>query len=362
MKHMPERSNKEVLEKLNEFGSDVYNQLSRGEFPRIKIASRTTSNIVFDEELSQFVLGEQRALRSASNIKQIRSLTQLLWVASFAKRLVSEGKSSTLRDLYYHSLNYGLKFREQLESDDTVTDLETLLTEPREAFNIFPKERSAIFGDLEIEYTTPVTHKGRRVNLNSNPDGVMIGLSVAQADFLKCGAKQVFVIEKNAVFRRFIEERVYEKFNSILIDTAGQAPRLARLLIRRLSRELGLPVYLLTDADPWGMHIAMVIIRGSANAAHLRELTTPDAKWVGLWATDIKRFNLPSFTLTKLDEQRIKLLEEDLRYRDFEWQSELQEFKKTKRRTELESFSAHGLTAIVDKYLPKKLKMIADMS
>jgi len=358
---MLNKSSKEVLSKLTEMGNDISGQIERGEFPRLKLPSRTTSNIVFDEKLNQFILGDQRAERSASNIKQIRSLTQLLWVASFAKRLVNEGKSSTLRDLYYHSLNYGIKFREQLESDDTVTDLEGLLIEPRENFNIFPKERSAIFGDLAIEYTTPETHKGKKANLGSNPDGVMVGLSVAQADFKECKADKVFVIEKNAVFRRFIEERVYEKFNSILIDTAGQAPRLARLLIRRLNLELGLPVYLLTDADPWGMHIAMVIIRGSANAAHLRELTTSKAKWAGLWATDIKRFNLPSFPLTKLDEQRIRLLEADMRYRDFEWQSELQEFKKTKRRTELESFSAHGLTAIVDKYLPKKLKMIEDM-
>jgi len=357
---MPEKLNKEVLLKLNELGSDIYGQIARGEFPRIKMASRTTSNIVFDEELNQFILGKQMALRSASNIKQIRSLTQLLWVASFARRLVSEGKSTTLRDLYYHSLNYGIKFREQMESDDTVTDLETLMTEPREAFNIYPKERSALFGDVTIEYTTPERYKGKRVNLSSNPDGVMVGLSLSQADFIECKADKVFVIEKNAIFRRFIEERVYEKFNAILIDTAGQAPRLARLIIRRISKELGLPVYLLTDADPWGMHIAMVIIRGSANAAHLRELTTPTAKWVGLWATDIKKFNLPSFALTKLDEQRIKLLEDDMRYREFEWQAELQEFKKMKRRAELEAFSAHGLTAIVDKYLPKKLKMISD--
>jgi DNA topoisomerase-6 subunit A len=358
---MLKKSSEEVQSKLAELGNDIYQQIERGEFPRMKLPSRTTGNIVFDEELNQFILGDQRAERSASNIKQIRSLTQLLWVASFAKRLVAEGKSSTLRDLYYHSLNYGIKFREQLESDDTITDLEALMMEPRETFNIFPKERSAIFGDLSIEYTTPETHKGRKANLASNPDGVMVGLSVSQADFKECKAKQVFVIEKNAIFRRFIEERVYEKFNAILIDTAGQAPRLARLLIRRLNLELGLPVYLLTDADPWGMHIAMVIIRGSANAAHLRELTTPKARWAGLWATDMKRFNLPSFALTKLDEQRIRLLEADMRYRDFEWQAELQEFKKTKRRAELEAFSAHGLTAIVDKYLPKKLKMIEDM-
>ncbi|HDI46278.1 MAG TPA: DNA topoisomerase IV subunit A [Candidatus Methanomethylia archaeon] len=354
-----ERQSQEVLAKLSELGLDIYNQLKRGVFPKIEIPSRATSNIYFDEVLCQYVLGEQRIRRSAGNIKQIRSFTQLLWVAHFAKKLVQVQKSSTLRDLYYHSLNYGIRFRGQKESDETVTDLETVLHMPREAFNIFPKERSAIFGDLTIEYTIPETHRGRKVNLASNPDGVMIGLSVAHAEFIECNADKVIAIEKNAVFRRFIEERVYQKFNAILIDTAGQAPRLARLLIRRLNKELGLPVYILTDADPWGMHIAMVIIRGSANAAHLRELTTPDAKWLGVWATDIRRYNLPSFPLTKLDEERLKTLEVDPRYRDHFWQREIAEFRRQRRRAELEAFSAHGLTAIVDKYLPRKLRELA---
>ncbi|MEM0100994.1 MAG: DNA topoisomerase IV subunit A [Candidatus Methanomethyliaceae archaeon] len=358
---MQKKMEKEVLLKLTEVGREIYRQIERGEFPKIKVPNRSTSNVIFDEKSNQLILGPEVIEKSAGNIKQIRPLAQLLWVASFAKKLVEEKKSSTLRDLFYHSLNYEIRFKKQIESNETVTDLEALLMEPREVFNIFPKERASIFGKLIIEFTTPETHKGIRTDLSSNPDGMMIGLSVAHAEFISCKADKVFVIEKNAVFRRFIEERVYDKFNAILIDTAGQAPRLARLLIRRLNTELGLPVYILTDADPWGMHIAMVIIKGSANAAHLRDLTTPSAKWMGLWATDIRRFNLPSFPLTKLDEERIKVLEEDPRYKEFEWQAELQEFKKIKRRAELESFSAHGLSAIVDKYLPKKMKMISEM-
>lgn len=351
-----------VLTKLRELGKEVYGQLTSGEFPKITMPSRSTNNIKYDEELKQYVLGDLKVTRSAANIKQIRSFAQLMWVAYFAHRLLREGKSSTLRDLYYHSLNYGIKFREQKESDDTVTDLESVLESPREAFNIFPKERSAIFGDLTIEYTTPEDYKGRRANLASNPDGVMIGLSIAQAEFVETKADKVFAIEKNAVFRRFIEEQVHKKYNAILVDTAGQAPRLARLLLRRLNIELGLPVYIITDADCWGMHIAMVIIGGSANAAHLRELTTPDAKWLGLWATDIRRFSLPSFALTRLDELRLQALEQDPRYRDFFWQKEIQEFKRLRRRAELEAFSAHGLTAIVDKYLPKKLREVQESS
>ena len=110
----------------------------------------------------------------------------------------------------------------------------------------------------------------------------MIGPALTTAAFAQTNAEMVLVIEKGALFTRFVEEKVYKKYNAILIDTVGQPPRSTRYMIRRLHEELGLPVYVFTDADPWGMHIAMVIISGSANAAHLRELTTPDAKWAGV--------------------------------------------------------------------------------
>ncbi|TLY14154.1 MAG: hypothetical protein E6K86_08670 [Thaumarchaeota archaeon] len=42
---------------------------------------------------------------------------------------------------------------------------------------------------------------------------------------------------------------------------------------------------LMHNSDPWGAHIAMVIKSGSAGSAHLRELTTPDAVWLGVWAS-----------------------------------------------------------------------------
>ena len=33
----------------------------------------------------------------------------------------------------------------------------------------------------------------------------------------------------------------------------------------------------------------------------LRELTVPDAKWVGVWATDIEKYKLPTIPMTESD-------------------------------------------------------------
>jgi DNA topoisomerase-6 subunit A len=346
---------KKIEQDLKQIGLSLYKQIEKGNFPLVEIPSRSTSNIFYSEELSQYILGEHKVKRSSKNVRHIKSLTQLAWVAYFVKELTKLGKTSTLRDVFYSAQAYEMTFKEQSESDNILTDIEALIQHPREDFNVFPEERSAIFGDLTIEYTVP-GYEGRRLNLTSHPDGVMIGPSLINAEFAECKADKVIAIEKGALFTRFVEERVHEKFNAILIQTAGQAPRATRALIRRLNRELKIPVIILTDGDPWGMHIAMVIIGGSANAAHIRELNTPDAKWMGVWAKDIVDYKLPTDPLNDLDIKRLHELNRDPRYKETLWKREINIFLKIKRKAEQEAFSRYGLTFIVDEYLPAKIE------
>lgn len=346
-----------VLENLKNLGLEIYEQIEEGVFPSIEMPSRSTSNIIYDEKLRQYILGEKTVKRSTRNIRHLRPFTQLIWVAYFVKDLLTQNKTSTLRDVFYSAQAFEMDFVDQAESDEIITDLETVINFPREDFNVFPEERSAIFGDLTIEYTVP-GYEGKRLNLTSHPDGVMIGPALVSSEFVDCKADKVIAIEKGALFTRFIEERVHERFKALLVQTAGQAPRATRALIRRLNQELNLPVYIFTDGDPWGMHIAMVIISGSANAAHLRDLNTPDAKWAGVWATDIEKYKLPSDKLTELDIKRLNELKADPRYKGKLWEREIATFLKIKKKAEQEAFSRYGLTYIVDEYLPAKLELM----
>jgi DNA topoisomerase-6 subunit A len=346
---------KEVLASLENLGLKTYEQLDSGYFPSITMPSRSTENIHYDPQLRQYILGNKIVRRSARNIRHLKPFTQLIWAALFSHELTSQRKTSTLRDVYYSAQAYEMSFTDQEESNNIITDLETVLGFSREDFSIFPEERSAVFGDLTIEYTVP-GYEGRTLNLTSHPDGVLIGPALTSAEFVKTTADKVIAIEKGGLFTRFIEENVHKKFNAILVLTAGQAPRATRHFIRRLNQELNLPVYIFTDGDPWGMHIAMVIISGSANAAHLRELNTPDAKWSGVWATDIVNYKLPTDPLDEVDMKRLYELQRDPRYKDPLWQREIKTFMKIKKKAEQEAFSRYGLTYIVDEYLPEKLE------
>ncbi len=341
---------------LKSHGAKVYGDLDGGAFPKVSIPSRSVNNIVYDKQLRQYILGNSSSVRSSRNSSQLRAFTQLVWLAFFANRLSKEKKSSTLRDVYYSSQAFAIEFDGQSESDNIIVDLEAVLSKPREDFFIFPEERSSIFGDLNVEYTIP-GYEGKTMNLSNHPDGYSIGPSLTTAELLDTSAELVIAIEKGGLFTRFIEEQVDKKFKSIIINTGGQAPRSTRTLLKRIHVELGLPVIVLTDGDVYGEHIAMVIKSGSANAAHLRELTVPDAKWVGVWATDIEKFKLPTIPMTAADIKRCYDLKKDPRYQEGIWKKELDVFLKIKRKAELEAFSKYGLTNITDKYLPQKLEL-----
>ena len=342
---------------LKELGQRVYSDLDQGIFPSVTLSSRSVRNIVYDKKLQQFILGNATVKRSSANIKHIRPFTQLLWLAFFAKQLVDEKKTSTLRDVYYSAQAFNVEFVDQAESDELITDLEVMMRMAREGFNIFPEERSAIFGNMTIEYTVP-GYEGKKLDLSSHPDGVMIGPALTTAEFADSDAEMVLAIEKGGLFTRFVEERVHKRYKAILVNTAGQPPRSTRFLLRRLNQELGLPIGILCDADPWGAHIAMVIKSGSANAAHLRELTTPEAVWLGVWASDIVKYKLPSDKLTEIDIKRLYELKADPRYTEKMWHNELDTFLKIKKKSEQEAFARYGLSYIVDTYLPEKLELM----
>ena len=188
-----ERQN-EVIACLKTFGTQIYNQLDQGVFPTINMPSRSTENINYDPTLRQYILGERIVSRSARNIRHIKPFTQLAWAAMFSNELTSQRKTSTLRDVYYSAQAYEMTFTDQQESNNIITDLETLTGFAREDFHIFPEERSAIFGDLDIGYTVP-GYEGKTLNLTSHPDGVLIGPALTSAEFINTRANKVIAIE-----------------------------------------------------------------------------------------------------------------------------------------------------------------------
>lgn len=347
-------SEQNPINMLRAMGMRINEAITDGKFPTIDIPIRGTDNIEFDPELEQFVLGNSRVIRDSSNLKHIRSFAQLIWVAYFAKQLLESDRTSSLRDLYYSSEAFGVRFNDQAESDRIITDLECLTGRPREVFGIFPEEHSAIFGSVKMSYTVP-GYEGQEVDLTLSPDGFPIGRALMTSEPLETGAEMILAVESGGMFSRLIETLAWKRYRAILVQLGGQPPRSTRALMRKLHEAFGLPVFLFTDGDPWGMHIAQVVKSGSANAAHIPGLTIPTAEWIGVTPADIQEYSLPSEPMTGADLKRLDELARDVRYAGPDWQKHITEFQGLRRKAEQQAFSRYGMDFVVDTYLPDKL-------
>src|SRR5690606_41271743 len=93
----------------------------------------------------------------------------------------------------------------------------------------------------------------------------------------------VLLVEKEAVWSRFNEDKYWKKEKCMLIHGGGQPPRGVRRLVHRMHNELELPVYVLVDNDPWGFCIYSVVKQGSINLAYeSMRMAVPRARFIGI--------------------------------------------------------------------------------
>ena len=331
-----------TVNKLKSLGDTILEDVNKNQVPKIKVPSRGTSNIVYDTEKRYYVLGDRYGQRSLGNVKQISKMAQMVYVANFCKDLVRRGKTATLREMYYVSEGWDVDFGDQQESNIVGEDL-----------GLMPEEDGAsVYGNITL--------KDDDVEINAlkaGKSGYTISPTIDEVDFVDHDVQRVIAVETMGMFHRMVQENAYKKFDSLIVGLKGQAARATRRFLKRVNEELNLPVYICNDGDPWGFHIAMVIISGSAKLAHVNhQLATPDAKFLGVTASDIINYDLPTDPLKDIDVLRLKELSKDPRYKDEAWQLEIKKMLKIGKKAEQQSFSKYGLEYVVETYLPEKLE------
>ena len=341
--------------KLKGLGRDIIDDVVNNNIPSFKVPSRGTSNLVYDDAKRYYVLGDRYSKRSLGNVKQIKKIGQMVYVSNFCKDLVQRDKTATLREMYYVSEGWGIGFDNQQESNIVGEDIEVTLGMTREDLGLMPEEDGAsVYGNIVLQ------EDDIEINaLKSGKSGYTISPTIDQVEFIDHDVKRVIAVETMGMFHRMVQEEAYKKFDTLIVGLKGQAARATRRFLKRVNEELKLPVYVCNDGDPWGFHIAMVIISGSAKLAHVNhDLATPNAKFLGVTATDIINYELPTDPLKDIDVLRLKELAKDPRYRDETWQQEIKKMLKIGKKAEQQSFSKYGLEYVVDTYFPEKLELL----
>jgi DNA topoisomerase-6 subunit A len=353
---------KKTVQKIEKLAESVLKVVKGGKNPFVEIPIRSLANVQFNERKRLIELGDQRQKRYFFNVSMAKKFMQTFLVSESCKELVESGKTTSIRDLYYmakHSLGETRQntFEEQDESDPIIEDLEVALDSLREELHLFASRKGTMVGPITIRDT------GDTIDLRRMGSGGWGVPSIVEENIIEFGkheAKYVLLVEKDAVWSRFNEDKFWQRQKCIIVHGGGQPPRGVRRIVQRLHSELKLPVYVLVDNDPWGFYIYSVLKQGSINLAYeSMRMAVPTARFIGLSSFDKSKYQLPANVVIKMTDQDNARAKQMLEYPWFQakqWQKEIQEMLRTGEKFELEALSRRGISFITEEYLPRKMK------
>lgn len=362
-KPKPSATDRKTLKSLVGLANNIVKTADRGRAPHLDIPSRSLSNVRYNKTKRFIEMGSGKNRRELFNLSQAKSYMQTVLVGSGCKQLIEQGKTTSIRGLYYllkHTIE-GAKeetFDDQSDCDPVIEDVEVTLNTLREELHLYAKNAGAMVGPIVLN------DSGDQIDCAHMGSGGYSIPSICEPEivqFKECDAEFILHVEKDTVWRRFNEDKFWRTHKCILTHGGGQPPRGVRRLLHRMHHELKLPVYCLLDNDPWGYYIYSVIKQGSINLAfESKRMAIPDAKYIGLRSKDFQRCELsPSVTIA-LKDTDIKRAKQIAKYPWFEkkkpWQKEVQLMLKNGFKLEVEALISKDISYVTETYVPERLE------
>lgn len=348
-----ELSVEEFVRDVKTHAAQVLRDIKDMKNPAFNVPNRSSNNIYYDENRDVIHMGDKYAIRSFHNTGTVTAFSQMLFILSVLHEAAEMRKHLTKREIYYQDPE--LFAKDQKASDNIIEDIAVTLGVTRPCLQVVAAAKGVCIGDLTLKEGTDV------FNCNElGRGGWSISPFIDEVDIVKCNAKYVLVVEKDAALIRLVEEDFHKKNKCLLITGKGQPDIATRRLIRRLNKEEGLPVYILTDSDSYGMQICSSYKRGSISLSFESPyLAVPDAHFLGLLPSDLDKFNVPKAARLKMTEWDFRKAKTMLEYpwikNNKRWKKELKIMIDTGEKAELQALAKHGITFMTDTYIPQKL-------
>ena len=310
-------------------------------------------------------MGNSTNRRQLFDLSQAKAYMQTMLVASGCKKLLTQGKTTSLRGMFYmlkHTIE-GTKentFDDQNECDTIIEDVEVLLGQPARRAAPVRRQARRRWSATSRSSTAATTIDCSRMGSGGYGIPSIVEPEVIQFDPKKCDAKFILHVEKDTVWQRFNEDKFWKKHNCILTHGGGQPPRGVRRMLHRLHNELKLPIYCLLDNDPWGYYIYSVIKQGSINLAfESQRMAIPDVRYLGLRSKDFERCELSDSVKIALNDNDRKRAKQIASYPWFakkrEWQREIEKMLKNDFKLEVESLISKDISYVTEEYVPARL-------
>jgi DNA topoisomerase VI subunit A len=358
-----DKRHQEVIKKIKLVMRDISKNITVERMPVLDVPKIGYDNTIWSEEKRMLTIGSKKAQVSPDSIKKIPTFSQYLVMANAVRKLLDDEMESTIRGMYYATLStvgddrIKQKFwNSQENSDDAIKAVELLTGVPREEFSVTSKPKGMISGPITLRVGGDVID----CNLGSRATSQLIPTNIRDLEIIDVKANFVMVVEKDTVLNNIRKSGFIQKYNAILLTGSGEPDRATRMMVKTLNEVWKKPVVIFTDADPWGLGIALRYKIGSESLSYDSDrLVTPDAKVLGMMFSDIYEYNIPEvarLSATEEDISRASDMKKKPWLNDKKWQKELSMFLQRKEKCELDAFFKHGFRYLSETYIPEKLR------
>lgn len=222
--------------------------------------------------LSQKVTAITTKSISFNNKASERTFTVTVAIMCEIYKMLARNLTCTKRELYYRDVEL---FRNQESVNKAVDTLCAMLNVQECELNVMSSSKGLIAGDLIISIDDEIIDCTTSRAVPSNPSAITS---------LESTADYVLIVEKDTVFQRLVNDDIFGRINKkiVLITAKGYPDVNTRTLLKRMSRDLAIPMYIIVDADPHGIEIMCTYKYGSLMKVHNSEhLAVPSIEWIG---------------------------------------------------------------------------------
>jgi len=225
-----------TLQSIRGMADGVVQMAERSRAPHLDVPSRSLSNVKYNKSKKFIEMGSGKNKRELFNLSQAKSYIQTMLVGSGCKQLIEQGKTTSIRGMYYllkHSIE-GAKeetFDTQADCDPIIEDVEVTLDSLREELHLYASNRGNMMGDLTLNDSGTELNCSR-VGRNGYSIPSIVEPNVL--NFVSHNCKFILHVEKDTVFTRFVEDEFWKKHKCLLTHGSGQPPRGVRRMLNRL--------------------------------------------------------------------------------------------------------------------------------
>lgn len=275
-------------------------------------------------------------------------------VMEMCYKILGEGKLVTQRELFYKLLSDSPKyFSCQRHVNQTIQDVVSLLRCTRQSLGIMASSRGALIGRL-------VLHEPEEEHIDCSilgPSGHAITGDLNQLSRLNLSsdARYLILVEKDAIFQRLAEDRLYNQLPCILITAKGYPDIATRFILHRLSQTFpNMPIFALVDWNPAGLSILCTYKYGSISMGLESYRYACNVKWLGLRGDDLQLIPQSSFQELKPRDLQVAKSLLSSKFLQDTHRAELTRMVETGTRAEIEALYCHGFD-FLGKFIARKI-------